>query len=312
MNHQTSPHLSIIVAVRESPDIPALHALLSRAQLCDAEVIVVSGVPLSRLRISPGHSLVTIQGESHELTPVLWARGIDTACGAIIAFIDPLFEVSDSWFKAVNTLSVLPENVAGIGGPVYPSRQGLKSADWAYLFLRYSRFFKVVEKPAEIAGDNAAYRACSLRKYDCAKNGGFWETLFHAQLRERGETIAMSEDMAVHMLSGVNMRQFFGARFHHGFHFGSTRAMRSIERAGRILLAPLILPLLFSRLSRHCYDCNPKWLAPMLSASPALLLFLSAWCFGEVMGYLIPKRLNDRADSSARKAAGSPQRSVEV
>lgn len=283
-----TPQISLIIAVKcllTRQAVESINSTVTEAADKNAEVFVVAGVPLETLPLKRSPALTIVQASKNALVPEMWGQGIIRASGSTIALLDPYFVINDGWFEAVDKLKNLPSNIAGIGGPIRPKGTAdLK--DWACFFCRYSRFLSARSDVEDIAGDNACYRRENLLKYSFVNHNGFWETIFHNQLKEEGLTIKLCSEMAVHQLPGVDPIKFFLERIRHGFHFGSTREdVYGFSRSIRIATSPLIVPFLVSRIARRVARHDRGMLAKLVLSLPWLTFFLIGWTIGESFGY---------------------------
>ncbi|MGH9548739.1 MAG: hypothetical protein ACRD3W_05155 [Terriglobales bacterium] len=139
----------------------------------------------------------------------------------------------------------------------------------------------------DVPGDNAAYRKDALDRCWQNRDNGFWETLFHHELRNNGEQLYMIPDVQVRLGHTDNAWDYFNVRYQHGFHYGSTRpGTRGVTRILRVLAAPALLPYLVLRIGRRVAQRRPDWLLQYAIALPWLLFFTLGWSLGETAGYL--------------------------
>jgi hypothetical protein len=164
-------------------------------------------------------------------------------------------------------------------------------------FSRYSAFMPPAKEGsvADIPGDNAAYKKDALDRCWTDRENGFWETIYHQALRKAGEKIYMSPAVEVTLGHTDSASEYFGVRFRHGIHYGSTRPGNTgLMRFVRICAAPILTPYLVGRIGRRIAQKRPDWLGHYFSALPWLLFFMTGWSLGEVNGYLRPQH-NDVA-----------------
>lgn len=237
-------------------------------------------------------SVTLIPAEPSALVPQLWGLAMERARGELVAVTTAQCVPDGRWLQAIEAAAQRYPRAAGIGGPVDgPAGSGPRA--WAIYFVRYSAWMPPARGGTadEIAGDNAVYRRTALDRAWTARAAGFWETLVHRNLREQGEVLAMDDSLRVRSASSESARQFLAARFHHGVHYGSTRAVSSrAERLARLATGPLVAPLMLFRVLRRVATRRPGWLFRAGFALPHMALFATAWALGEMTGLARPRK----------------------
>lgn len=235
-------------------------------------------------------SVTLITAGPSALVPQLWGLAMERACGELVAVTTAHCVPDPGWLQAIEAAAERDQRAAAIGGPVDgPAGSGPRA--WAIYFVRYSAWMPPVRSGMveEIAGDNAVYRSVALERAWTDRAAGFWETLVHRSLREKGEMLAMDDSLRVRSASSESTRQFLVARFRHGMHYGSTRAVSSrAERLLRLGTGPLVAPLMLFRIFRRVASRRPGWLLRAASALPHMALFATAWALGEMAGLARP------------------------
>jgi hypothetical protein len=291
MNYE-QPEISIVIGSKNarSTIVDCLKTLIAQVKGQSVEIIVADGSTDNTADVvaSQFPSVMLIRSDAKHLLPRLWGLGITHARTPIVAITTGSCIPADDWVASILHTATTQTKAAGIGGAIAPPSGG-SPIDWAVYFSRYSAFMPPVSagSVAEIPGDNAVYRKTALERYWKQPENGFWETLFHHELRLQGENLYMSPDIEVCLGKTDHAWKFFQARFQHGRHYGSTRPDTSrVGRLGRALAAPALMPFLLLRIGQRVVKHRPDWLMPYLLALPWLVLFLSAWSLGEVSGYL--------------------------
>lgn len=278
--------LSVIVA-RVDPGVPLSRSVAALARACanlHVEILVVDATgAVTDARPEGATPVRVLRVGAGALVPQLWTHGLAYARGDNVAFTLANCEVAAGW--ALEMLAALQAGASGVGGPLERA-PGLGVVDRAVYYLRYSAFLpsRVSDGPVpgDIAGDNAAYRHEVLRRHREAIADGFWEVLFHKQLRSQGGSLAMRRGAAARFLGGVGFRDAIRHRFAHGRHFGDWRVSARQRPWWLIVLAAPLVPVLLSVRAFGRVKRSDWW--PLVSALPVFLAIASAWAAGEAVG----------------------------
>jgi len=237
-------------------------------------------------------NVVLIRAGNEKLIPHLWGIGMERAQAPLVALTTAHCIPSPNWLENILKQASANKQYAGFGGPINPTEE-LPPSDWAVYFSRYSAFMPPAkEGPVkDIPGDNAAYRKDALDRCWSDREKGFWETIFHHALYEQGESVFMTPKVEVKLGQTESAVDYFGTRFKHGVHYGSTRPNNNgLIRVARIFAAPILMPYLVLRIGRRVAQRRPDWVGRYIASLPWLLFFMTGWSLGEVWGYLNPVR----------------------
>ena len=150
-NSERQPDASIVIAAW--PDMRGLSRCLESiaAQRDDrVEVVVASSIAAGPELTEPFHDVKWLHGEKERLIPQLWALGIASAQGDLVAITTAHFVPASDWIAQIRAAHQRL-NAAGIGGAIDPPRGG-SAADWATYFLRYSSpLHSITSKPSPIS-----------------------------------------------------------------------------------------------------------------------------------------------------------------
>jgi glycosyltransferase involved in cell wall biosynthesis len=282
--------LSVVVASHNARATieECLSALLAQQHDGVGDIVVVDNstdgtAEIIRSRF-PGIKLLV---EPHSaLIPELWTVGIRQTSGGVVAITTAHCIPRRDWLSQIR--KVHGEPVPAIGGAIENDKSaGL--VDWAIYFCRYSHYMLPFPQgfALEIAGDNASYKREYLDRFQHVWRDGFWEPAVHAELKKAGYRLLLEPSIVINHKKSFGFWSFMKQRFQHGIKFGEERASRfSIPKRLLYLILSPVIPLIFLvRITRQVVR-RRRHSRKLLEAFPILLLFLLAWTFGEVTGYL--------------------------
>lgn len=219
------------------------------------------------------------------LVPELWRDGLNATTAPFVAFSTASMLPTEGWLDALLSKS-RSTDAAAVGGSIEPSPT-LRGIDRAIYLLRYVHYLRPLpaSMDPEPPGDNALYRRDRLAGLESLMSQGFWEAEIHRALRARGERTVISESAMVTFLGGARLIPALRQRLQHARNFGSTRSssMTTLERLARTACAPLV-PAVLSRRIARALRVRGQSIRPWASALPGLLVLITAWSAGEVMG----------------------------
>ena len=292
-NGQALPEISVVIGSHNARASVAacLDALTQQCAGCRAEIIVVDNSTDGTAAIVAAQfpDVRLLSAAPEQWVPELWETGIRASRGPIIALTTAHCVPDDNWI--VEILAAHCENDAvGIGGAIEnDASSGI--VDWAVYFCRYAKYMKPFAPYHihDIPADNASYKRWALDRCTDVRASGFWEPDVHAKLIAEGHRLLMTPRICVRHMRSFTFGEFMRQRFWHSRQFGSSNAIRlsSASRLAHIVAAPLIPFVMLSRIMRLVWR-RQRQLAPMLLATPVLLLFLASWAAGECLGYLSP------------------------
>ena len=223
----------------------------------------------------------------HELHDRRRAAGLAAAFAELVALLEDRAQPGPTWARTMVALHQ-ERRAAAIGGAIEPGVTGRLA--WAVYFSDFGGYQNpVTPGPVEELSDiNVCYRREALEAIRPVWAPRYHETSVHAELRRRGQTLWLSEQPVVtQRLEARWSRALLAQRRDWGRLFASIRAQGG-SGSRRLLLAlgaPALPAILLVRHARTRHrrraSIGPFWLA-----SPALLLLLAAWSWGELLGYL--------------------------
>jgi glycosyltransferase involved in cell wall biosynthesis len=289
------PRISVVVASHNAKASieRCLAALAVHSQEDGLEIVAVDNstdgtTEVIRSRF-PGIKLLV--EPSSALIPELWKVGIQQSTGDIVAITTAHFIPDKEWLSEVLKAHQAP--VTAVGGAI-ENDLSARILDWAVYFCRYSPYMLPFREGfvPEIAGDNASYKRKYIDQCWHVWSDGFWEPSVHAELKKAGFRLWLSPSIVIRHKRSFSFPGFMKQRFQHGIQFGRERAARfSVsKRMLYIVLSPTIPFIFLARITRQVVTKH-RHQARLLQAIPLLLLFLSAWALGELVGYLRGPRI---------------------
>ena len=284
------PSLAVTVAsqnARASIE-ECLSTIVDQAQVSRAEIIVVDNSTDGTTELVQKqfpHIKLIVESPTL-LIPELWGVGIQQSTADIVAITTAHFVPGKDWLAQI--LKAHETEAPAIGGAIENDESG-RIVDWAVFFCRYSLYMLPFPEGVapEIAGDNASYKREYLDRYQYAWRNGFWESAVHAEMRKAGIQLLLVPSIVVRHKRSFGCWSFMTQRFQHGVQFGSERASRCSvpRRVFYIMLSPAIPLIFLVRIVRQLIRKQRHW-GKFIHAFLILILFLSAWTVGELIGYL--------------------------
>lgn len=272
LSQRDAPPLEILVPIDDSvsellalqPDFPAVRFL-------DLGPLVTSG-PRESARVQ------------HELYDRRRTAALRAATGSIVAILEDRGIPRPDWARTVVRLHHQPWAV--IGGAIEPASSS-RLADWALHVCDFSRYsLPLTAGPSPWVSDvNVTYKRRALEATRSTWADRFHEPVVHWELLRQGEVLYLSPELIVdHYRAPRPLAQLVVERFQWGRLFGYIRARHSsrAQRAGQVLVSPLVPFLLLSRHARVQFRRGDA--RRLVKAVPLLLGFLAAWAAGEAVG----------------------------
>jgi hypothetical protein len=282
-----------VVAICGLPQLSrCLDALAAQRNAPDFDVVVAADPGLGDLGpIRQRHPSVTLLAREGCRTPIALAAIALEACrGSRILLTEDSCVAHPSW---VATLAATPwEGRGAVGGLVEPG-EDVSPAGWAFCYVDFFRYMRpAAEGPApSLSVCNVAYHKSQLAAIAPLWESGFLEPEVHDQLRRRFGDLWLAPDAEVRVRRNVRFRDAVYERYAFGRLFGATRvhSMSFPRRLLHALLAPALPALLFGRLAAKAF-AGRDTAARFIRALPALAALVTAWSWGEGLGYLTGRR----------------------
>ena len=215
--------------------------------------------------------------------PAMRAMAFDAAGAPAVAVIEDHVLVPRGWARAL--LEAQRESPV-VGGAVENAAR-TRLVDWAAFLCEYSHcLLPLPAGPSTwVTGNNVVYPRDLLRKYRAQLTPERWENHLHDALRRDGVTLLCRPDIVVGHKKHYTIREYTSQRYLYARSYAGARAMgtslpkRVAYGAAAAALPPVLLWRIASRVlgkRRHRRE--------LAASLPLLLLFVSAWAAGEVVG----------------------------
>lgn len=286
-----SPTVSVIVASNRSRALlnSCLASLRLQCSRSSAELIVAragTAAELQELRAA----MPDVRFVAAPLTaniPELRGLGMAESTGDVVALTEDHCIADEAWVETLLQHAQDPADVIG-GGMGNAQRE--RAVDWAAYFSEYGFFAETRPEPAIgapplITGANVAYKRRVVQDVLEWARQGEWENVAHNRLTANGSALRFIRTAAVYQNKNYQFTEFCVDRYQHGRDFARKR-LREERGSRRWLLlcaSPLLPPILAWRVAKAA--APTRWTI-FLRALPATFAFLTAWSFGEAIGYL--------------------------
>jgi Glycosyl transferase family 2 len=222
----------------------------------------------------------------HELFDRRRSAGLAAARGTLIAILEDRGVPRSDWARAIVSLHErFPHAV--IGGAIENGRD--RRLNWAVYFCDFGRYQRPLpEGPASYVSDvNICYKGAALQRVAELWRGRYHETTVHWALQRAGETLFLSPDAVVDEIrDDLKLSSLLRERFAWGRLYGYTRAreLPATRRLAMTLLSPMLPLLLLFRLALLQRRKGVTF-GRFVAVSPIVLILLTAWSLGEMIGY---------------------------
>lgn len=283
------PHLSVIVpSVNGWSDLEGAVAALLAQDGVDVEVIVPERLGASvrepLRRRFPG--VCVLETADRATIPEMRMAGFAAARADIVGVVEDHVLVPRDWAKRM--LEAHRDGAQVVGGSVGNAADD-RLVDWAAFLCEYSHCLVPVAGPSSwVTGNNVTYRRELLERFGDVIAEGGWENRLHDAMRDSGIVLLSRPDIRVGHKKHYTIGEYFGQRFLYARSFAGMRVAGSGagRRLGYAAAALALPPLLFSRIVSRVLSAGVHR-QQLIVSLPLLLLFVTAWAAGEIVGYSV-------------------------
>ena len=213
----------------------------------------------------------------------LYRAGLDAADNRWVAFTDTSTVVLPGWRQAA--VARLAAGAAVVGGPVVP-RSTTPARNFAGFVVEYGPHATPPYSSAtgDVSANNVAYDRGALEDV-LEADEPVWKSVVDARLAAAGHPPVVEPAMRVLSTKRYRWGDLLAERARHGRLYGAQRAtaISAPARAARVLATAALPPLAYARLARRLV-ADQALRRPFVTASPMVVVALSAWSYGEAVG----------------------------
>lgn len=218
--------------------------------------------------------------------PQLRALAIRQARGELIGITEDHCIAPPGWLGAMVRAHALGHAI--VGGPI-ENAATQRLIDWAVFFCEYSAFAPpLAAGPGAVPGNNTTYSRALLPMLDDLLDQGVWEEEFNSRLAAHGYATYLEPSAAIIHKKSFRAAEFVAQRYYYARSYAGLRLrdgmlMQRLTYAG--FAATLLAPLLIQRIVLNVW-MKRRHRRELIRSLPLLMIFVAAWAWGEVVGYL--------------------------
>lgn len=224
--------------------------------------------------------------EQHALFDRRRSVGLRAAQGSYLSMLEDRGRPDHHWARAMVDL-LNSTGLGAVGGAIENGAPG--ALRWAVFFCDFGRYQPPLDdsQPEYLSDINICYRREALESAAELWSERYQEAAVNWDLRRRGFKLALSDRPLVRQeRQRITLTELLEERLHWGRVFAQTRGqemstLRCLIWAAGSTLLPVIL--FFRHFRRQLR--KQRNISVFLSASPAMLILLMSWSFGEMIGY---------------------------
>jgi hypothetical protein len=278
------PTVTVVIGSNAPPE--RLEACLAalESQRDGVEVRVHESVP-SPERLRDRYPWATFVRAESLLVPLHWRDGIDAASGEIVALTIAQMRPAPDWISSIRAQHRVHD---AVGGAIDPA-PGLRLADWAEYFCRYTRDMRPFppRDDVDLAGDNAAYKRSALEQIRDATREGFWEPVAHPALKRLGFMLWHTPEVVVYQGRSAGFGAFARQRLEHGRLYGRQRGVHfgRTRNAVGVLASPAVPFVMTLRVLREV-RAKKRHEGRAVAVLPLIFALNLIWAYAEARGHL--------------------------
>lgn len=284
----TSPEFSVIVPLVNSfEDVRGALSALMRQKGAAIEAVVVDrlGEDVRKQLSKEFPNAIIVPTPSDATIPEMRAVGFSKATAPIIAVIEDHVIVPEDWARRM--IDAIYSGADVVGGPIENAAIETQ-VDWAAFLCEYSATLPPLPGGESdwLPGNNVAYRASILRRYQAVIDEGKWENRLHDAMRADGIKLILLPDLIVEHKMHYTFNLYLSQRYLYARSYAGARVK---EKALPVRIAygfaAFILPaLMYVRTVQRILK-KGRHIERLWPSLPMLAAFTCSWGIGEIIGY---------------------------
>ena len=289
-DQDVNPRISFVIpAVNTYDDLRKALTALSRERATHAvEAVVVNRLGASvaqRTRTDfPWATVIEVPGDLP--IPQMRARGFAVVRANTVAVIEDHVFIPNGWVSRVLDSAVQQGHV--VAGPV--GNVAIHTlVDRAAFLCEYSHCLPPVPSGESewLPGNSVAYPADVLREHAHTVARGGWENELHASMRSSGCKLFFVSELEVGHDKHYSVWEYVSQRYLYARSYAGNR-VRDKGLGARLAYAAATVALpavLLLRIAQRVV-ARPAYRATFVAGLPLLLVFVTSWAVGEIVGYV--------------------------
>ncbi len=284
----STPDISVIVPLVNSlEDVRGALAALRRQEGANLEPVVIDrlGGEVRRQVKAEFPEITLIETDRDATIPQMRALGFAQARAPVIAVIEDHVIAPDGWARRL--VEAIAAGADVVGGPIENAAVETQ-VDWAAFLCEYSATLPPLPGGESdwLPGNNVAYRAETLRRYQSVIDEGKWENRLHDAMRADGVKLILLPDLIVGHKMHYTFNLYLSQRYLYARSYAGARVrekpipVRLAYGAAAFALPALMFVRTIQRVVKKGRHVERLW--PSL---PMLAAFTCSWGAGEVVGY---------------------------
>ena len=244
----------------------------------------------TRGRIEREHPRVQVLAAAPGATlPELRTQALEAARGRHVFVTEDHTVPPLDWIERfASALDAAPDTIVAVGGPVDNLMVG-GSVDWAAFLCEYSHCLPPLPagEVGWLTGNNVVYPRELLARYQSVIDRGGWENLLHDAFRNDGIPLVCHPEIEVSHKKHYTVGEYASQRYLYSRSYAGVRFPNASlgARLARSLAAMALPPILFARTVSRVMP-KRRFRGELVRSLPLLVVFVTAWAAGEVVGYL--------------------------
>ncbi|MBW2242714.1 MAG: glycosyltransferase [Deltaproteobacteria bacterium] len=215
--------------------------------------------------------------------PEMRRMAFEVARGQVVGVIEDHVRVPADWANQMLSLQAAGEEI--VGGRV-ENAADQRFIDRAAFLCEYAACLAPPDGPSEwLTGNNVTYQRGLLDRFAAVIAEDGWENRLHDAIRDSGVTLHSHPEISVGHKKHYTFWEYFSQRYLYARSYAAMRAEgKSLPMRLALGGAAFALPPLLLWRTIQSVRSSGQLQGDLLKSLPLLVLFVSSWAFGEVIG----------------------------